>query len=362
MQLLRMFTAICMVLFAGTLARADVFTVVDVPIDAYGASVTEARRAAISAGTEEAANRLVERLTLQSDRYEANWSQIDAALASQLVAGIQIQDEKRSNRRYLGRLQVTFDQTRVRDFLRAQNLPFVEAQTANALILPVWNGAEGAVLWRNNLWRQTWQNSRPEHDLTPLNLPLTDLGDQQALTANQAIRFEHEALATLAKRYDVTKIVVAIATNNGPGRVEVRVGIVSWNDEGRASVRHQRFYGDGNDMGTGLRALKKAYVRARADLVASLEREWKQRAVVRNDTITQVRLTASYTSLSQWRRIRDVLAKSPLVREARLDALSADGALMTLTYVGTEQQLATQLAEGGVLFGDSDIGPVARLR
>jgi hypothetical protein len=191
---------------------------------------------------------------------------------------------------------------------------------------------------------------------------LADLGDRQALTANQAIRRNVTALQDLALRYDVDTILVAVADPAGPGRVSVRVTSVRWLPDGNTQSGQFRVSGDGNDAGTGITALTAAYERARLALIGRMEAEWKQKAIVRSGAETRVRLTALYSSIAQWRRIREALAKSPLVREARLDALSADGALMTLTYVGAREQLARQLSESGVELSDTDIGPVARLR
>lgn len=363
MTLIRRFVLIlALVAFVTASAKADVFTVEKIAIDGHGSSVTEARSAAIRAGTEEAANILIERLTLLEDRFNAGWQQIDSDIASQLVAGIRISNERRSDRRYLGVLKVTFNRQRVRDFLGSQQLPFVEAQTAPALIIPVWKGAEGSVLWQENLWWQAWQESNPLNDLTPLTLPLADLGDQQALNVSQALRLDRAALLDMAVRYDVKKIVVAIASIAGPGRVSVKVNTIQWDDTDRLMLRQRQVIADGNDVGTAMRALSMAGKRAQEQIVSLMQSEWKQRAIVRGDATTTTLVTVSYANIQQWLLLREILATSAMITEARLDALSADGALMTLTYVGTEQQLAVQLSEGGVELMDTDIGLVARLR
>jgi hypothetical protein len=363
MTLIRKFVlAFALFGFAVTSAKADVFTVENVAIDGHGSSVTAARLAAIKAGTEKAANILIERLTLLEDRFNIGWQQIDSDIASQLVAGIQISDERRSDRRYLGVLQVTFNRQRVRDFLNSQQLPFVEAQTAPGLVIPVWNGPEGSVLWQENIWWKAWASSSPLNDLTPLTLPLADLGDQQALNVGQALRLDRGALLDIAVRYDVKKVVVAIASITGPGRVSVKVNTIQWDDTDQLMLRQRQVIADGNDVGTAMRALSMAGKRAKKQIISMMQTEWKQRAIVRGDTTTTILVTVSYANIQQWLLLREVLASSALVREARLDALSADGALMTLTYVGTEQQLTAQLAESGVDFLDTNIGLVARLR
>ncbi|VAV89866.1 hypothetical protein MNBD_ALPHA06-305 [hydrothermal vent metagenome] len=365
LQLILLVTGL-FVVFAGA-ASADVFTVSNVAIDGYGASVTEARKAAIRTGTKDAANLLIERLTLQNDRLNAGWEQMDADIAAQMVAGIQIRNEQRSDRRYLGLLQVSFDRQRVRDFLNAQQIPFVEAQKANALVLPVWATEDGDVLWSENLWWQTWANAAPNHDLTPLNLPLADLGDRQAITALEAKLLNSDALLQIAARYDVQQIIVAIASVTAPvpaldtvptpvlQRVRIEVSIVDWDANQRPRIRNFDIYAEGDN-------LRQAYQIARTGIISDLQQQWKSLAVVRTGTMTKVRITASFANQTEWQRISKALAGSSLVREARLDALSNDGALMMVTYVGTRAQLAVQLAQSGVEYVDTEIGPVARVR
>ncbi len=355
------FIAASLILILPAIAIADVFTVSNVKIDGSAESLAEARRNAIRSGTEQAANIMVDRLTLLEDRLAVNWRAIDADTASQLVAGIQISNEQRSTRRYLGVLQVSFDWNLVRDFLNANNLPFVETQTAPALIVPVWVGAQDTLLWQENPFWRVWRNGTPENDLTPLTLPLGDLGDQASLSTEQALRLDTTALAALAARYDVKRVLVAIAYVDGPGQIQVKLNTFNWNDQGRPVLRQMRIYADGSWAGSGAVALRSAAENARQQIISRLQRDWKLRSVVRADTVTGIRLMVRYSNLSEWVRLREILASSSLVREARLEALSADGALMTINYVGTAKQLASQLAQEGVSFVSTDLGPVAQL-
>ncbi len=359
MQVLRLF--IVFILVSGSLtfgARAGVFDVDEVPIDARAQSVSDARKKAIRLGTTIAANQLIARLTLPQDRMASDLSTITGEVAEQWVRSIQINDERRSDKRYLGTLNVQFDPVRVRNFLDANGLVFVESQTANALVLPIWNGADGPLLWRKNPWWVTWDGGSSQNNLTPLTLPLADLGDRQAVNANKAIHIDTAALQQLAARYDVNKIIIAEAIVEGPGRVLVHVKTVKWDMDGQAIINQFQVVGAAPNS----KYMKPAYQQARRALIVKIQDEWKKQAVVRSANLTTVHLTALYADVAHWRRIREALAKSPLVKEARLDAFSADGAMMTLVYMGTRDQLQAQLSQSGIEFLDTEIGPVAQLR
>lgn len=352
-----------LMLFVVQTARADVFTVTDVPIDATASSVSEARSIAMKQGTTQAADFLINRLTLQQDRTAAGFTGLSDDEAGQLVAGIQIKNEQRSDRRYLAELTVLFDPQRVRNLLQGLQIPFVEAQTANVLVLPVYDSPDrGPVLWNGNMWWDSWANATPKDDLVPFITPMGDLGDQKSITAAQASRLDDDALQAIAARYSVHKVMVAEATPDGPGRVSVRARTVSWDADGVPTTLSQQVYGDGTAEQNSVSALKEAYAKSRAELVAQAENQWKQQAIVRSDNTTTTVISAMYNNQQQWRRLRKLIAGSPLVHEARLDALTDSGAMMTITYVGTRDQLARQLGQGGVRLSDSEIGPVARLQ
>lgn len=350
-------------LFAVQSARADVFTVSDVPIDATASSVSQARAIAMQEGTRQAADFLINRLSLAQDRQEAGFTGLDDEQAGLLVAGIRIKNEQRSDRRYLAELTVLFDPQRVRNLLTSLKIPFVEAQTANVLVLPVYDAPDsGPILWNSNYWWDSWADATPQDDLVPFITPLADLGDRQAISAAQAMRLDDQALQAIAARYSVHKVMVAAASPAGPGRVSVRSRTISWDQDSAPEVLSQQVTGDGAAETNSIDALKEAYAQARAQLVAQAENQWKHQAIVRSDNTTTVVLTAQYQNLAQWRRLRKLLAGSPLIHEARLEALTNTGAMMTIAYVGTRDQLARQLGQGGVEMLDTDIGPVARLR
>jgi len=55
-----------------------------------------------------------------------------------------------------------------------------------------------------------------------------------------------------------------------------------------------------------------------------------------------------YRSHSEWLRLKEAINGSAQIQDARLDALSKDGALMTITYGGDIGRLRNELAFKGV--------------
>ncbi|MBR9826631.1 MAG: DUF2066 domain-containing protein [Alphaproteobacteria bacterium] len=341
----------------------DPYTVLDVRIDATAGNALEAQTAAMRQGQLDAARRLVERMTLAEDRAGTvfalepyfnemgemvNETELDAALVSEMISGLEIQDEQRSATRYLASLNVSFDPATVERILDSYGVPFVETQARPTLILPVYDGETGFQLWENNPWRQAWLASSFENALTPMFAP----GDTQGapyLSARQALSLDEAGLQQVASIYGVNRIAVL--------RAQERDGI-------------RRFGGylielDGLDgpviESWGPATVIGGWSNAAMDFMLDRERVWKEQSVVRDGEIREVRVTVLYSGIEEWRGLQSMLTGASLIENARLDALSRDGALMTVNYRGEREQLVTELAErGAVLEEHPGLGWVVR--
>lgn len=344
------------------------FEITGVRIDAYGANVTKAREQAIRVGTLDATYQLLDRLTLPSDRLALDPPLIITEdIAEQLVAGIEIANEKRSRSRYLGDLSVTFDVQAVRNFLRAHNLPFVESQAASVLVVALWQNAKGRpVLGTDNPFAKVLERPGFQNHLVPLkfakeNLVLDD--EEAALKAWRLANFDTGLLSAMATDAGVKEIIIASAKREGSNAVRIQAQRVQISETGIESIVDMgSFEGMAPFSARQSQWLAQALFAAADKIAQVLDTNWKHQAIVRDDMRQSVRLTALYNSLPEWQRLRDALGGVALVDEARLDALSYDGALLTLNYIGSEEQLARRLAQKGISLSHEDIGLVARVQ
>jgi Uncharacterized protein conserved in bacteria (DUF2066) len=347
---------------ASQATAGNPFIVSGVKIEAYNRDVSKAREQAIRTGTLDAAYRLFDRLTLPEDRLVLDPPLvITGELAEQWVEGIEISNEKRSSSRYLGTLSVTFDKPVIRAFLRGRNLPFVESQALPVLVVALWQNEEGqTVLSSDNPLARIFRVPEFQNHLVPLKLAKMEEKEagQNELVWKLAT-LNPETLHALAGQYNVREVIIASANESGPGVINLRAKKITMNDDGTEFVENLGMF-EGTTQSRAIRA--QALYQAVSYLTQSLDTRWKQTAMVRNTERKSVRLTALYDSLPQWQHLRDALGSVALVEEARLDALSVDGALLTLTYLGSEAQLARRLAQKGVILRSEDLGLVARLR
>ncbi len=354
----------------STAIAGNPFEITGVRIDAHGANVTSAREQAIRVGTLDATYRLLDRLTLPEDRLILDPPLvITEDVAEQLVAGIQIANERRSRSRYLGDLSVTFDAQLIRAFLRAQNLPFVESQARPILIVALWQDEEGLIVsTSDNPLARILKDQGYQNNLVPLALaefmpPQDGLDDEGVQRAWQLANLETETIREIATRFGVENLIISRARKTGHGVIRIQAHRVAVENGFVGSILNMGSFEGNAPFGTNPNDADASALRSATQKIARvIETEWKQAAIVREGERQSVILTALYNTLAEWQSLRDALGGEALVEEARLDAFSIDGALLTLTYFGSEEQLARRLAQKGILLRNEDIGLVAQIR
>lgn len=342
--------ALCLTVAASLSAWADdPFTVSDVAIDATADNALEAQTAAMRRGQAAAARILIERLTLAEDRYGTPLdftphmnedgqmvveNALDDMLVAEMISGLQIANEQRSATRYLATIDVSFDPRVVERVLTGFGVPFVEAQARPTLVLPVYEQAGQFILWRDNPWRSAWLGQDFSSALTPMFVP-TDEASRSLVSARAALSLHEDGLRQLAAMHSVSRIAILRAQERDGVR---RFGgyYVTLPPNGEMTVETW-----------GPETVFGGWSNAAQSFVYSREDAWKQQSIVRDGEEQEMRVTVIYSGIGEWHSLRDMLTGASLVADARLDALSRDGALMTVNYRGDLSQLTTELAERG---------------
>ncbi|WP_416879228.1 hypothetical protein [Litorimonas sp.] len=304
-----------------TARAADPFTIVGVPVDARGSSAIEAQTIAIREGQSEAARRLMDRLTLEADRQSNPLPPLSADGAARMIRALEIANERRSSNRYLGDITVAFKPRDVQAFLNSAGLNMITSQSRERLVLPFLGGQldpEGEEY-------EAWSKNRFANALTPIRAlseeELFSLG-LSSLTAS--IGSDIERLRDLGRRTGVEQILIANYTGGG-----IRVTDVAL-DTGDTD----QFVASGDE--------------AERQIVNRLERDWKAATAVLAGQAESMSVSVLYASLDDWQALKAAIDSSAQIQDARLDAMSKDGALMTLTYAGDIDRLRRELAFKGV--------------
>jgi len=298
---------------AGLAQAADPFTVSGIAVDATGETPIEAQTLAIRNGQARAANILLERLTVEGERLAKGTIPVSEDNAAKMIRAMEIDNEKRSATRYLGDITVAFNPSAMQAYLGQAGLTMISSQSRDRLVLPLSNGRVDT----QSVWFQAWEKSGAQHALTPI----------RALSADQAASLPQTALdlntiKQIGASYGVQQILIADDLG----------GFVNVTDIALDSGQRQEFNVNGGPIA----------------VISKLENEWKQASVSVAASAVEMPISILYSSHSEWLRLKEAINGSAQIQDARLDALSKDGALMTITYGGDINRLRNELAFKGV--------------
>ena len=387
-------------------ATDDVFVVARVPVQARAESATAAKANAQSQGRRRAFDILMRRITPESDwvllpqmatSEPATASAlggkqaiaIDPSRLVDLEQSFEVYGEKSSATLYKASITYRFKPDAIRGLLKGARIPYSEAQTRTALVLPVLQTDRGAYLWEpNNPWMAAWKARPYTHELTPMIAPYGDLEDSAAVSAGEALAMASEGLAELAQRYEVSQVIVAHARlrqRDGVDTVNVRFlnghresgkadplefdagasldGVTPASaDHGSASAFEYRPQPDDDfaaDVGAVVADVTLSqpsgdFPRLAERLIdaaiAKYARDWKAKTLIDHSAETTLPATAFFETIEDWARIRSALIATPLVGAVQISALSQSGAEMEIRVFGDPSRLQVSMENQGVVF------------
>lgn len=314
---------------------SGVYRVEGVAVSAKGNSGEQAKNRALATGRRRAFDQLMRRITLPRDR--ARVPKPTAETLRDLVAGFEIEDETARATEYKGRVTFRFDKAEVEQLLRSADVGFVQGGARPALMLPVWQDGATPLLWDDpNPWRRAWRKVDPEIGAVSFAQPRGDLADLQAISGQQALRLDRQALAAIAERYNASVVLVSHARRENNG---VRIRVMRFDVDARDVATVGTYESGGSD--TALAATAKK-------IASAFEASWKTTNVVPTGPSSKLTVTAPLSGLAYWIRLRDTMARVPAVRDQRIVRLSPAAAEVELTYVGSLDDLRAALRQSGI--------------
>jgi len=338
---LRILTALLFV-FSSVLAlsvnaqAADPFTVSGVHVDATAENALVAQTEAIARGQVTAANILVERMSLASERRAKGFAGVSAEDGPRMIRALEISNEKRSANRYLGDISVAFNRSAVEQYMRAKGLRIIATQSRKRLVIPI---VQGQDLWEQNLWSDAWQQANIEHALTPMQTITPNIDVLRIIQNPNSSALNMQKLKDIGRVYGLQQILIVNATGEGTGYSATIQDIA-------IDTETNRYLGR-------VRGLTAAETMTK--VVQKVEDEWKVSAVTAVNAETVILpVSVLYRTHTEWVGLKDIINGSAQIRSAQLEAVSKSGALMSLHYGGDIERLRNELAFKGVSLREDD--------
>ena len=313
----------------------------------------------------------------------------------ELESGFEVYNEKSSSRTYRAFITYRFKPAAVRRLLRDAQVPYSEAQTRTALVLPVLQTPNDIYLWEdNNPWMAAWKVRPYNNELTPMIAPLGDLEDAAAITPRQALALDKEALRVMAERYSVSQVIVAHAylrqTDDGQDRLRVRLinGFRESGDiDGLEGTGLQGMEGGAGGLPpTANRFPQSRFGQAPADFMPAKDGDilseswfrrpsgnfptlaedaietaiakhatpWKRQTLIDHTEAALLEASAYFNSINEWSKIRTALVSTPLIGSIQVKALSRRGAEMLVRAYGDPGKLIVAMEAQGLTLWTED--------
>ncbi len=334
---------------ASAQQRDTVYVVSGVSVDETAANAAEAQAAGFAAAHRQAFERLVRRVTTPAElAARGGVPALDPVTLERLVMSVDVQEQRRSATRYIGRLSVRFNADAVRALLQQQSLAIVETRTSPVLVAPVLaDGADPETAAEMlALWRNVWAEGGFDYELVPLAVASESL---QGPPSWQIAQPHAQSGAATSVLYAALRLQGGAAT-----ATLVEVDATGARDRGTVTAPI-----NGGDTA----ALRAALTSLAHQANAPIQDAWKARLPTTSGERGRISASALYSDQAQWERIKDALegAAATLISQIRIEAVGRQGALVSFSFTGDRSQLAAELARRGVQLQDSPQGPVLRV-
>lgn len=373
----RSLVALVVLLLAAPLPASaqDAYRVEGVPVDVTAANATEARERALDEAYSKAFDTLVERL---------DGRRPSGVRPADLSQSIEIDDERVTTVRYSAKITVQFDPARVdaalgragsayagasggqpgvsSDMGGAPPLPMAVGESV--LVLPVYEWSGTRTLWEtSNPWYQAWSRLQPRVLTGQATVPRGSGDDRSAVTADQALAGDRDALLALAGgTYGATNAVVVLGTYGvDHAAAEPYFDIVASGFGPQLGGRRLTLRVPGAPHSFVDDLAEKAV----AETVAAMERSWQPGMPVAEPQASaapavplgperDILVTAPLSGPADLGRLRGRIGGMAMVTRDQLVSLSRSQAVLRVHYAGDTDMLRTALIDAG--FAVSSIG------
>ena len=321
--------ALC--LSPGPAAADGPFTVTGVYVDASSASVVEARNAAVAGGRPRAWQILFRRLTRQQDW--ARQPMPDDAQFQRLITTYYPSNERRSTRRYAADMTYVFNPEAVTRLLQSSGIPYAASAAKRILVIPM-----APTYSRGSPWTAALSNPRLANSVVPFSVPVGDAPDMNVLGG---------LVFDTAKWTDVEPVAARIRAGEA---VLIQAAVT-----GNKLTLTLRRLGAG-ELPTKtsfevpiLQGAQSTYPAAADAAVHAIEDMWKSHAAVDFSQKGKLIVDVHMSSLAQFADIQNALAAVPNVAGVTVVAMDIGNARLSLSYLGSVDQLRDALAQAGLM-------------
>jgi hypothetical protein len=329
---------VCALAPGGALAAGDPFTVSGVVVDATAASSSMAQNIAINEGRGRAWTTLYRRLTKTQD-----WPRqpaLDDTALQRMIRNYVVANERRSTTRFVASMSYAFNADAVRRLLRSQNILYVDMEAKPVMVVAMAPGYSA-----RSPWSSLWSDPKYATGAVPIVPPIGDTIDAQSLGTINFATAQWQDIEPAASRVHATDAFLAQAT---PGKGMITVALRRVGPGVSPPIPNVIVQVKPGE------SANQAYGAAADAVAAAIVDVWKGRSAI--DFKQHMKLTADVriASLADWGSLTQRLSTVPTVVEVSVLAMNTGEARISITYVGSVEQLTELAAQSNLDLSNDD--------
>ena len=335
------------------------FTVSGIDVDVHAKSTSQARDAAFLEAPRQAWPRLWTRLTGGSAEEAPKMS--DSALSA-MVDGIEIEQERLGNGRYIARLGVAFNRQRAGRRLPA-SARIVRSEPV--LLIPVlYDGGADTTYDPDSPWLQAWSEVGPGSSVMDYIKPRGTAGDRLLVDGWQATRGDRRLWRQILSRYEAQNVVTAEARlrRSYPGGPIAALFIARYGPDAKEIERFSMRAASTGELpemlGDAVKRIDNAYARAlERGLIGTETQVDSSLAAITApayeiddgyEALGEVSLSLPTPTMESWTAAEKKLLALGRSSQVVLSSLQIGGrSAVNLNWRGTEGELRAALASAG---------------
>ena len=335
-------------LITGLQARAEEcstpqFGVNNVSIDQLADTASEARQLGTRAAAETAFAVVLERLLNDPEKISQF---LDSHDLDQFSDFIHITEENSLEGRYIALLDFCFDADRLRASFRKDGLRWTELRSPPILVVPVWQGPDGARAWQSdNSWLSGWREAvETSNGLVNFVLLEPTIINERSLRAEDLARANPVtlSLATTLAEAEQTMLVIARLDYDGSSPV--------------LTVDGQLFSRDGKLITTLAKMvdlpvssdLVGQLAVARSQILQEMQASWYAANAISGNDTQKMTLILPINSLEEWASRLTVFDQIAVFNGYRVRKLDLTSGVVTVNVEGTIAAVKNALLAQGL--------------
>jgi hypothetical protein len=341
-------TMLCSVAMAAGPVETSIFAVQGVEVDVTDVDADSAKNNALVEAQVKAFKLLAERLGNQS--ISETVAKYEEKRILPFLKSLSIEEESISPGRYKGKLTIRFLPNKIRALYGEFGVRVGGEQGPSFLVLAIWKGPDGEVLWEDNPWRQAWVNLRAEQSLVPIIVPIGDLDDTAMISVTDVKSEDAVKLEAIRKRYDVKKVIIAYAEPAENGTIHARMS----GDSPLGKLSFDKNY-DGETgrveesaalAATRFHTIMVEKFKSGAAKATAQAAEQKRQAGA--NARKSINVKVPFAGPSEWNGLRSRILSTPGVTGLDVSSLAGDGAEVALTFVGEVADMKSSMQASGL--------------